>query len=62
MRAVIVPVMFTLFAFVYRVNPLVASWLPIFIPLVMRIIKNRHDKKNKPVIKETTEEHGTSTT
>ena len=46
-RAIVVPVMFTLFAFVYLVNPVVASWLPITIPLVMRLLKKRHDKKNK---------------
>ncbi|MEO6540133.1 MAG: TMEM175 family protein [Ferruginibacter sp.] len=58
-RAVIVPVMFTLFAFVYLVNPWIASWMPITIPLVMRIIKKQHDKKIKPIINETTQEHGT---
>lgn len=51
-RAVVVPVMFTLFAFVYLVNPIIASWMPIFIPLVMRLIKKRHDKKNKPTLTE----------
>ncbi|MBK7559122.1 MAG: hypothetical protein IPI54_13130 [Chitinophagaceae bacterium] len=58
-RAVVVPVMFTIFAFVYLVNPLIASWMPIFIPLVMRLIKKRHEKKNKNIINETTQEHGT---
>ena len=46
-RAAIVPVMFTLFAFVYLVNPFVASWLPVFIPVVMRLVKKYHDKQNK---------------
>ncbi|MEO7307647.1 MAG: TMEM175 family protein [Ferruginibacter sp.] len=58
LRAIVVPVMFTLFAFIYRVNPFISSWLPLFIPLVMRLIKKQHDKKNKP-INETTQEHGT---
>lgn len=49
-RAVIVPIMFTLFAFVYLVNPLVACWLPMFIPVVMRLLKKYHDKKNKTII------------
>ncbi|MEP7163171.1 MAG: TMEM175 family protein [Ferruginibacter sp.] len=49
-RAIIVPVMFTLFAFVYRLNPFVASWLPIMIPLIMRLIKKQHDKKTKVLI------------
>jgi uncharacterized membrane protein len=59
LRAVIVPVIFTLSAFVYLVNPIIASWMPIFIPLVMRLIKRHHDKKNKIIITETTQEHGT---
>lgn len=46
-RAIIVPIMFTLFAFVYLVNPAVASWLPVFVPVVMRLIKKHHDKKIK---------------
>ncbi len=45
-RAIIVPVMFTLFAFVYLLNPIVASWLPMLIPIVMRLTKKYHDKKN----------------
>jgi uncharacterized membrane protein len=59
LRAIVVPVMFTLFAFVYLVNPLIASWMPIMIPLVMRLLKKQHDKKNKLIIKETIQEHGT---
>jgi uncharacterized membrane protein len=59
LRAIVVPVMFTLFAFVYLVNPIIASWMPIFIPLVMRLLKKRHDKKNQSIIKETIQEHGT---
>jgi len=49
-RAILVPAMFTLFAFVYLVNPIVASYLPIFVPLVMRLIKKYHEKKNKEVL------------
>ncbi len=52
LRAIIVPVMFTLFAFVYLLNPLLASWLPIFIPVVMRIVKKQYEKKNKIKIAE----------
>jgi uncharacterized membrane protein len=44
-RAVFVPVLFTLFAFVYLVNPFIASFLPISVPVIMRLIKKRHDKK-----------------
>jgi uncharacterized membrane protein len=47
LRAVIVPVMFTCFAFVYVVSPILASYLPIMIPLVMRVVKKQHDKKYK---------------
>ena len=44
-RAIIVPAMFTVFAFVYLVNPLVSSMLPAFVPLVMRIVKRNHERK-----------------
>jgi len=47
LRAVIVPVMFTVFAFIYVVSPIVALYLPMMIPLVMRIVKKQHEKKNK---------------
>ena len=53
-RAVVVPVLFTMFAFVYLVNPIIASWMPILIPVVMRLIKKQHDKKTKINITETT--------
>ncbi|HMI78227.1 MAG TPA: TMEM175 family protein [Ferruginibacter sp.] len=59
MRAIVVPAMFTLFAFIYLVNPFVSSFLPIFVPLVMRLIKKQYDKKNKIIINETTQENGT---
>lgn len=44
-RSVVVPAMFTIFAFVYLINPYVSSFLPLFIPFVMRIIKKHHEKK-----------------
>jgi uncharacterized membrane protein len=50
LRAIVVPIMFTVFAFVYLINPIVASYLPIMIPLVMRVIKKRHEKKTKVLI------------
>lgn len=53
LRAVVVPVLFTLFAFVYLVSPIVSSWMPILIPIVMRLLKRKHDKKNKIKITET---------
>ena len=46
LRAIAVPSLFTLFAFVYLINPIVASYLPIFVPIVMRLIKKNHEKKN----------------
>lgn len=58
LRAIIVPCMFTLFAFIYLVNPLVAVYLPILIPITMRLLKNNHDKKNKKLT-EIKPEHGT---
>lgn len=47
-RAILVPTLFTLFAFVYLVNPFISSFLPLTVPLVMRIVKKNHEKKNKP--------------
>jgi len=58
MRAVIVPVMFTVFAFVYLVNPYISSALPMFVPLVMRIIAKKHEKKNKKILTETNPANG----
>ena len=54
-RALVVPAMFTLFAFIYLVNPLIASTLPMFVPVVMRLIQRQHDKKNKIKIIKTLE-------
>jgi uncharacterized membrane protein len=58
-RAIVVPVMFTLIAFVYLINPYISSVLPMLIPLVMRLIKKQHDKKTKIKLKETTQDDGT---
>ncbi len=58
-RAIAVPAMFTLFAFAYLVNPFISSILPIFIPLVLRVIKKIHERKNKPIITETIQDNGT---
>ena len=58
LRAVIVPVMFTVFAFVYLVNPYISSALPMFVPLVMRIIAKKHEKKNKKILTETNPANG----
>lgn len=52
-RAILVPSMFTLFAFIYLVNPYISSALPLFVPLVMRLVKKQHEKKNKIKITET---------
>ncbi len=58
MRAIVVPSMFTVFAFIYLVNPYISSALPMFVPLVMRIIARRHEKKiNKSAKTQTV--HGT---
>ncbi len=46
-RAVVVPALFTLFAFVYLINPYISSFMPLLVPVVMRIIKRIHDKRNK---------------
>jgi uncharacterized membrane protein len=45
-RAILVPSMFTLFAFIYLVNPYIASAMPMFVPLVMRLVQKHHEKKN----------------
>jgi uncharacterized membrane protein len=47
LRAIVVPVIFTLSAFIYLVNSIVACWVPIFIPLVLWLLKKHHDEKNK---------------
>ena len=56
-RALVVPAIFTLFAFVYLISPLISSVLPVFVPLIMRLIKKQHDKQNKLItIQQSTEE------
>ncbi len=54
-RAVLVPAMFTLFAFIYLANPYIASAMPMFVPLVMRLVQKNHEKKKKTIITETNE-------
>lgn len=54
-RALVVPAMFTLFAFIYLFNPFIASALPMLVPVVMRLIQMHHDKKNKIKIIKTVE-------
>lgn len=60
-RAILVPSMFTLFAFIYLVNPYIASAMPMFVPLVMRLVQKYHEKKiakdaaHKIIIQETNE-------
>jgi len=46
-RAILIPALFTLFAFVYLVNPSVALFLPILVPITLRIMSRRHEKKHK---------------
>ena len=46
-RAVLVPLLFTIFAFVYLMNPTIAVYLPILVPFIMRFMARRHAKKNK---------------
>ena len=46
-RAVVVPALFTIFAFVYLINPYISSFLPLFVPLTMRLIKKQHEKKQR---------------
>ncbi len=46
-RAILVPALFTIFAFVYLKSPLLASYLPISIPVIMRLVKKNHERKNK---------------
>lgn len=46
-RAILVPAIFTLIAFIYLVNPYIASAMPMLVPLIMRIVQKRHEKKKK---------------
>lgn len=47
LRAIVVPIVFTVFVFVYLVQPYVASFIPMLIPLIMRIITKRFKKKKE---------------
>ena len=46
-RAIVVPILFTVFAFVYLFVPAIAIYLPVSIPVIMRIIAKRHEKKQR---------------
>jgi len=45
LRALTVPVIFVIFSFVYLYNPTIAFFIPMFIPLIMRLIFNPMKKK-----------------
>ena len=45
LRALTVPTIFVIFSFVYLYNPTIAFFIPILIPLIMRIIFNPMKKK-----------------
>ncbi|MEO6488481.1 MAG: TMEM175 family protein [Ferruginibacter sp.] len=49
-RSIVVPVLFTASAFVYLVNPIISSYMPMLIPVIMRLLKKYHEKKNKKLI------------
>ncbi len=52
-RAILVPALFTVFAFVYLMNPLLSSMLPAFVPLIMRLVKKNYEKRKiKQTIKD----------
>ncbi|MFN8307571.1 MAG: TMEM175 family protein [Ferruginibacter sp.] len=59
MRSIAVPVFFTITAFIYLVSPTIAVYMPILIPVVLRILKKIYDKKNTTALKK---EHGNRTT
>ncbi|HAO46077.1 MAG TPA: TMEM175 family protein [Ferruginibacter sp.] len=61
-RAVIVPCLFTLFAFVYLINPFISSFMPLLVPLIMRIVQKRHEKKTRALEAKTKTEDGNGTT
>ena len=44
-RALAVPVIFIVFSFVYLYNPKIAFWIPLLIPLILRIVFNPMKKK-----------------
>jgi len=45
LRALTVPIIFVIFSFVYLYNPTIAFFIPMFIPLIMRLIFNPMKKK-----------------
>ena len=45
LRALTVPTIFVIFSFVYLYNPTIAFFIPMFIPLIMRLIFNPMKKK-----------------
>lgn len=49
-RAILIPLLFTVFAFIYLFQPAIAVYLPILIPVIMRIIAARHEKKKSKKI------------
>ena len=57
-RALLVPGMFTLFAFIYLINPVISAILPMFVPLVMRIIAKAHEKRKQTTLTEIKNEDG----
>ena len=45
LRALTVPVIFIIFSFVYLYKPIIAFWIPMCIPLIMRLIFNPMKKR-----------------
>ncbi|HEU5168867.1 MAG TPA: TMEM175 family protein [Chitinophagaceae bacterium] len=45
LRALTVPTIFVIFSFVYLYSPLIAVWIPISIPIILRLIFNPMKKK-----------------
>jgi phage shock protein PspC (stress-responsive transcriptional regulator) len=45
LRALTVPIIFVIFSFVYLYNPTIAFFIPILIPLILRLIFNPMKKK-----------------
>jgi len=62
LRAVIVPCLFTLFAFVYLVNPFISSFMPMLVPLIMRIVQKNHEKRGRSLEAVKNTEDGNRTT
>jgi uncharacterized membrane protein len=45
LRALTVPTIFVIFSFVYLYSPFIAAWIPISIPIILRLIFNPMKKK-----------------